>query len=275
MLPHDFAPASEGLTPPGVPIADSVWIEPYPDEAIGLLDGKAGPEASYEQHEAIELAFVAALQHLAPNQRATLLLREVLGFSAQETADALGTTVASVNSALQRARAAVSERVPARTQQATLRSLGDRALRDLVDRYVAAWESCDVPAFTALLAQDATFAMPPLQTWYAPRDQIAVWARESPMSGGWRWRMVPTRANAQPALAAYAWDDTAGAYLPFALNVISLRANVVSDVTAFIVRVTEAPDATDYRRFPEQGMDRARLTGAFGRFGLPARLGIG
>ncbi len=180
MLPHDFSPAVDGTTAPGVPIADSVWIEPYPDQAYGLPVGKSSPEASYEQHEAVELAFVAALQHLAANQRATLLLREVLGFSAQETADTLGTSVASVNSALQRARAAVSERVPERTQQTTLRALGDRALSELVERYVSAWERCDVPAFTALLAEDATFAMPPLQTWYAPRDQIAVWAHESP-----------------------------------------------------------------------------------------------
>jgi RNA polymerase sigma-70 factor, ECF subfamily len=271
MLPHDFSPAVGGTTAPGVPIADSVWIEPYPDQAYGLPAGKVSPEASYEQHEAVELAFVAALQHLAANQRATLLLREVLGFSAQETADALGTSVASVNSALQRARAAVSERVPARTQQATLRALGDRALSELVERYVAAWESCDVPAFTALLAEDARFAMPPLQTWYAPRDQIAVWARESSMNGVWRWRMLLTRANAQPALAAYAWDDAASAYLPFALNVMTLRDGLLVDVTAFIVRATEAPDA-DYRRFPDQGMDRARLAGAFGRFGLPDRV---
>src|SRR5207249_7862406 len=104
-----------------------------------------------------ELAFVAALQHLPPNQRAVLVLREVLGFSAKEVAESLDTSVASVNSALQRARAAVEERVPEQTQQATLRALGDEELRELVDRYVDAWERCDVEAFAAMLAEDATF----------------------------------------------------------------------------------------------------------------------
>src|SRR5581483_2437225 len=145
-----------------------------------------------------ELAFVAALQHLAANQRAVLILREVMGFSAQESADMLDTSVASVNSALQRARAAVAERIPARTQQATLRAMGDRALQSLVDRYVSAWERSDVPAFTALLVEDATFAMPPLTTWYTPRDTIATWAEEHSMSGAWRWKALLTSANAQP-----------------------------------------------------------------------------
>jgi len=178
VLPHDFGPAAEGHTRPGAPAAESAWIEPYPDEALGVPAGRAAPEAGYEQREGVELAFVAALQHLGANQRAVLLLREVLGFSAQESATMLDTTVASVNSALQRARTAVRERVPARTQQATLRSLGDRALHQLVDRYIEAWERCDVSAFAALLAEDASFAMPPLTTWYAPRDTVAQWARE-------------------------------------------------------------------------------------------------
>jgi RNA polymerase sigma-70 factor, ECF subfamily len=274
VLPHDFGPAAEPHTPPGAPVTESVWLEPYPDESIGLQAGRAAPEASYEQREGVELAFVAALQHLAANQRAVLILREVMGFSAQEVATMTGTTVASVNSALQRARAAVRDRVPERSQQATLRTLGDHGLRELVDRYVRAWERCDVDAFTELLVEDATFAMPPLATWYTPRETIAAWARESSMSGAWRWRSVLTRANAQPALAFYAWNDPAGAYLPFALNVLSLRGGLVSDVTAFIVRSTDSRDPEAYVRFPEQPIDPQRLTAAFERFGLPERLSL-
>jgi len=272
VLPHDYGPAAAPHTPPGAPAMESVWIEPYPDEAIGVSDRRAAPEASYEQREGVELAFVAALQHLGANQRAVLLLREVLGFTAQEAATILDTTVASINSALQRARAGVLERVPARTQQAALRTLGDHGLRQLVDRYVDAWERCDVDAFTALLVEDATFAMPPLTTWYSPRETIATWATEYPLSGAWRWRTVLARANAQPALAFYAWDDPAGAYLPFALNVLSLRDGLVSDVTAFIVRSTEALEPEAYVRFPEQPMDQRQLAGTFERFRLPERL---
>jgi len=272
VLPHDFGPAAEATTPPGLPVAESAWIEPYPAEALGVPATRATPEATYEQHEALELAFVAALQHLAPNQRAVLILREVLGFSAREVASALQTTVPSVTSALQRARAAVKQRVPAESQQANLRTLGDHGLRQLVDRYVAAWERCDVDAFVSLLTEDATFAMPPLSTWYTPRDAIATWARASSMSGAWRWRPLLTRANAQPALAFYAWNEAAGAYLPFALNVLSLQAGAVSDVTAFIVRSIEARDPEAYIRFPEQPIDPRQLAGTFGRFGMPEQL---
>ena len=272
VLPIDYGPAADPHTPPGEPIVESVWVEPYPDETLGLEDGFAAPEARYEQREGIELAFIAALQHLAANQRAVLILREVLGFTARETADMLETTVASVNSALQRARSAVEERVPEQTQQAALRSLGDDDLRDLVARYVDAWEQCDVDAFAAMLAEDATFAMPPLATWYRTRDGIDAWARLSPLSGAWRWRTVFTRANGQPALAFYAWDEDTQAYLPFALNVLSLRGREISDVTAFIVRSTEATEAEAYERFPDQPFDPRRLAGAFERFGVPDRL---
>jgi RNA polymerase sigma-70 factor (ECF subfamily) len=165
VLPIDYGPATDPHVAPGEPVVESVWLEPYPDEIVGIPDGFAAPEARYEQRESVELAFIAALQHLPATQRAVLILREVLGFSAKEVADTLDTTVASVNSALQRARAAVEDRVPDESQQATLRALGDDELRRLVDRYVDAWERCDVEQFATMLAQDATFAMPPLATW--------------------------------------------------------------------------------------------------------------
>jgi RNA polymerase sigma-70 factor (ECF subfamily) len=272
VLPIDYGPAADPHDLPGQPVIESVWVEPYPDDSLGLEDGYAGPEARYEQREAVELAFIAALQHLPANQRAVLILRDVLGFSAKEVAEQLDTSVASANSALQRARAAVEERVPEQTQQATLRSLGDDAVRDLVSRYVDAWERNDVEQFKAMLAEEATFTMPPLATWWHGRDSIAIWATNSSMSGDWRWKAVFVRANGQPALGFYAWDEAEQAYLAFALNVLTLSGDRVSDVTAFIVRSTESTEAEDYIRFPEQAADAARLSGAFERFGLPDRI---
>ena len=124
-------------------------------------------EARYEQRESVELAFVAALQHLPALQRAVLILREVLGFSAREVAQSLDTTAASVNSALQRARRTVDDALPERSQQQTLRSLGDERLRGIVERYVEAWESRNVDAMVAVLAEDVTFAMPPFPHWWS------------------------------------------------------------------------------------------------------------
>src|SRR3954447_11618329 len=272
VLPIDYAPATDPHTGPGEPVVESVWVEPYADEKLGLEDGLAGPEARYEQRESVELAFIAALQHLPATQRAVLILREVLGFSAKEAAGTLDTTTASVNSALQRARATIDERVPEQSQQETLRSLGDDEVRELVDRYLDAWERRDVQAFASMLAEDATFAMPPLATWYDTREGIATWAAASPMSGDWRWRAVFTRANGQPSLGFYAWDDGEQAYLPFALNVLTLRGREITNVTAFINRSIEASDPEAYERFPEQPADPRTLEGTFGRFGLPDRL---
>ena len=269
VLPHDFGPASAGNMPPGAPQIESTWIEPYPTQGMGITPSDVNPEASYELREGLELALVAALQHLAATQRAMLILREVIGFSASEVATMLQTSVPSVNSGLQRARAAVRERVGPRTQQQALRSLGDDDLHRIVNRYVEAWEGNDVDAFTSLLVEDATFAMPPLATWYAPRAAIATWARAFPLSGAWRWKTVLTEANAQAALVFYSWDEAAQAYLPFALNVLSLRHGLVSDVTAFIVRAIDAPEPEAYQRFPEQPLDARQVNMTFERFGLP------
>src|SRR5947208_1593602 len=123
VLPIDYSPAADPHDGPGEPVVESVWVEPYPDERLGLEDALASPEARYEQRESVELAFIAALQHLGARQRAVLILRDVLGFSAREVAEALDTTPASVDSALQRAHKTVDERLPERSQQATLRAL--------------------------------------------------------------------------------------------------------------------------------------------------------
>jgi RNA polymerase sigma-70 factor, ECF subfamily len=272
VLPIDYGPAADPHEGPGEPVVESVWLEPYPDERLGLEDGFAAPDARYERRESVELAFVAVLQHLPATQRAVLILREVLGFSAREVAESLDTTVASVNSALQRARRAAEDRLPERSQQATLRSLGDRRLTEIVDGYVDAWERGDVDEVVSRLAQDATFAMPPLRTWYRGRDALATFLAGWPLSGAWRWRHVRVRANGQEALAFYSWDPELGSYEPFALNVLSLSGPLISDVTAFVTRSTGRSEREVYGRWPEQPADPSRLRGFFERFGLPDRL---
>ena len=173
IIPVDYGPAADPHEAPGVPLAETVWVEPYPDDQIGIEEVGSAPEAHFEQREAVELAFVAALQHLPARQRAVLILREVLGFSAKETAQSLDTTVASVNSALQRARGAVDERLPDQSQQETLRSLGDERLGEIVKSYMDAMERGDVDTVVGMLAEDAAWSMPPLSTWYRGHDGIA------------------------------------------------------------------------------------------------------
>jgi RNA polymerase sigma-70 factor (ECF subfamily) len=272
VLPIDYGPASDPHSGPGEPLIESVWVEPYPDEQLGLDDAFAGPDARYELRESVELAFIVALQHLPASQRAVLILREVLGFSAKEVAGTLETSVASVNSALQRARASLDKRLPDQSQQATLRSLDDDELRGLVDSYVDAWERADVDAVVALLTEDAAIAMPPLASWFGPRDELAIFLAEFPLSGAWRWKTVRTTANGQVALAFYAWDDEAQAYLPFALNVLTLRGAKVADIVAFAVRSIEPSEREAYARWVDQPVDETRLESTFDRFGLPARL---
>jgi RNA polymerase sigma-70 factor, ECF subfamily len=272
VLPLDYGPASDPHDgPPGQPITETVWIEPYPDERLGVEDGLASPEARYEQRESVELAFTAAVQHLPATQRAVLILREVLGFSAREVAESLDTTTASVNSALQRARKTVAERLPAESQQQTLRSLGDRKVREIVEAYMDAMSRGDVGKVVSMLAEDAAWSMPPLASWYRG-DQIEGFLRIGPLSGEWRWRHVPVTVNGQAAAGSYAWHDAAGAYLPFALDVLTLRGDRIAEITSFITRaLADADDPEYYERFPDQAGDPAK-TAAFERLGLPPRL---
>ena len=248
VLPIDYAPASApgpGGTERALP--EELWIEPYPDEALGVPDGAAAPDVRYERREALELAFVAALQHLPARQRAVLVLRDVLGFSASEAAEAFATTVPSVNGALRRARAAVDERLPDCSQQATLRALGDRGLRDLAERFADSFERGDIEAILAMLVEDATFEMPPYPEWCRGREAIgSSWL----MPGGPppRLRYAQTRANGQLALGVYLIDPAEGGYVPLALDVLTLRGALISDVMAF------------------------RAPVVFRRFGLPERL---
>ncbi len=272
VLPVDYGPPTDPHAGPGEPIVETVWIEPLPDEDLGLDDGLAGPDARYEQREAVELAFVAALQHLPPNQRAALILCEVLGFSAKEAAESLDATVAGVNSALQRARRTLEERLPDQTQQQTRRALGDERMEEIVDRYVNAWLRDDVATVVEILAEDACFSMPPLGSWFRGTEGLRTFLAGWPLSGAWDWRTIRTTANGQPAIGFYTWDTDEQAYLPFALNVLTFRGERISDVTAFVARSIEATEREAYARWPDQPADPRRLQGTFERFGLPERL---
>jgi RNA polymerase sigma-70 factor (ECF subfamily) len=225
VLPIDYAPAvADPHAEPGAPVVESIWLEPYPD---------LGPEASYEQRESIELAFVAALQHLPARQRAVLILRDVLGFSGDEVAGTLEMSPAAVYSALQRAHKAVDQRLPERTQQATLDALGDEALRAIVREFVDAWERADVDALAARLAEDAALAMPPNPEWYRGRDTVATFLGNFPLTGRTRWRVLPTSANGQPAFGHYIFSDEAGAFVANELSVLTLAGDRIAALTVF------------------------------------------
>ena len=234
VLPVDYGPAADPHNGPSEPVTEAPWLEPYPDERLGPSSGLASPEARYEQLEGVELAFIAALQHLPARQRAVLILRDVLGFSARETATVLATTPVSVDSALQRAHKTVDERLPEQSQQATLRSLSDDALRHVVQRYVTAWERNDVGTLAAMLAEDAKLVMPPLPAWYSGREQVTAFLTGGPMAGATRWRLIAARANGQLAFGLYAWDGKTQTFLPRAVDVLTLRGTHIQEITAFL-----------------------------------------
>jgi RNA polymerase sigma-70 factor (ECF subfamily) len=248
VLPIDYAAAADPHDGPAEPLAESVWLEPYPDAELGLVGDLLGPDARYEQRESIELAFTAALQHLPARQRAVLILRDVLGFSARETAEALETTPVSVDSALQRAHRTIDERVPHQSQQATLHALGDTKLRKLVSRFADAWERHDVDTVVAMLADDARMTMPPQPSWYRGRDAIATFLHRRPLSEDKRFRLRPTSANGQPALAGYIWDEQTRSFEAESIIVLTLRDERIDEITAF------------------------RTPGLFPLFGLPEQL---
>ena len=270
VLPIDYGPSTDPHDGLGLPLAETVWVEPYPDETMGVEDGLASPDARFERRESLELAFVAALQLLPASQRAVLILREVLGYSAKEVAATLETTVASVNSALQRARKTIDDKLPERSQQETLRALGDEQLTEIVDAYMDALQRGDVPRVVSMLAEDAAWSMPPLPTWFGGIEEITGFLEFGPLSGTWRWRHMPTRVNGQAAVGAYTWDEAEGAYLPFALDVLTFEGDRIKEVTAFITRTVEGTDQDYYTNWPNQPLDRARFV--FEQFGLPGRL---
>jgi RNA polymerase sigma-70 factor (ECF subfamily) len=246
VLPMDYGPAAQaGDAGPDEPLDSALWIAPYPDELADPGRENAGPETRYAQRETVELAFVAALQHLPPRQRGVFVLRDVLNFSGKEVAEMLETSTVSVASSLQRAREAIEQRLPQGSQQENLRKVGDARLRKLVGEIVEAFERGDVEAILAMLTEDATFSMPPYATWYQGRDQVAdSWLVPKDQPTGLRF--LPTRANGQLALGVYKLDEASNSYRPIALEVLSLRGELIAEVTAFrdpaLIRLFALPE---------------------------------
>ena len=228
-LPMDFGSSSDRAVVGDVPLTEVAWLGPYPDSDLTV-----GPAAHYEQREAVELAFVAALQHLPGNQRAALLLFDVLGFSAAEIAETMDTSTASVNSALQRARSIVAEKVPSPSQQLTLRAIDNARLREIVATYSAALERGDIDALVELLTADVTWSMPPMAHWYRGLDAVTDFVVTVPMTGCGSWQHIPISANGQPAVAAYLWNEDARAHLRWSINVLTMRGERIAEVTSFV-----------------------------------------
>ena len=243
-------PAMAGLRPPEpTRLGEVLWLEPYPDDLLaGLADSAPGPEARYESAESISLAFITAVQLLPPRQRAVLVLRDVLGFRASETAQLLSTTEESVTSALKRARGTLEQRRPTRDQRQSPPP-GLPAERDLVRQLTAAFAEGDVDGVVALLTADAWFTMPPLPLEYQGRDLAKRFLEATALRPGWTVTLVEprTRANGQPAFGFYASDTRTGQAYTIGLLVLTLSGDRISAMTRFD-------------------------SGVLGRFGLPVTI---
>lgn len=230
-LPDRYGPATVQM-PDGKPATEVAWLDPYPDSELeGIADGAPNPEIRYAASESVKLAFVAAIQHLPPRQRAAILLCDVLGWAASETAALIGGSTASINSALQRARETLAKHYP--KGQSLTAAAPDREQRELLDRYLKAWEALDADNFAALLKEDATYTMPPLPQWYAGRHSIRTFFE-------WAWmlyngfRLVPTLANRQPAFAAYSRSNPEAPFTTHSIHVLTLVNEKISDLTLFV-----------------------------------------
>jgi RNA polymerase sigma-70 factor, ECF subfamily len=234
ILPPQVAPAGDPAAPPPPP-ADLPWLQPYPDRLLEPI-APAGdePGAVVVARETIELAFLAAIQHLPPRQRAAFILRDVLGWSSKETALLLKASVASVNSALQRARATLRDRLPERRTEWAPSSGPSEEERELLRRYVEAHERSDADALAELLREDARLVMPPHPTWYSGREAIMTAMRQGFDPDFGRLRTLVAAANMQPAAAHYLRAPGESAYRPLALDVLRLDRGRVSEITSFV-----------------------------------------
>ena len=223
-----------GIEPPEPSrLGEVVWLEPYPDALLeGAINVPLGPEARYDQTEAISLAFVTALQVLPARQRAVLILREVLGYHANEVADMLDTTVESVNSALKRARASLQRRLSPIGEREPPPAPDSPAEQELVAKFVRAYQSGDVDALVALLTADVNVSMPPVPLEYHGRDVVARFYA-SVMPPGRRYDLVPTRANGQLAFGAYLRAPAGGIRHGAGLLVLTLTGDQICAMTRF------------------------------------------
>jgi RNA polymerase sigma-70 factor (ECF subfamily) len=237
VLPHQVAPPSDPRYPQP-PRTGIEWLQPLPDrlwEPVAPRDDE--PDAAVVTRETIELAFLAAIQHLAPRPRAVLILRDVLGWPAKQTAATLDASVASVNSALLRARAVLREHLPQRRLEWAPSAVPTEQERAVLRRYMDAVERADLAAVAGLLADEVRTTMPPFPVWFQGRDAViaalaASWDAESPAYAG-RFRMVPAGANRQPAAAAYVRGPGDPAYRAFAIAVLRIEGDRIAEITAF------------------------------------------
>jgi RNA polymerase sigma-70 factor (ECF subfamily) len=234
-MPTDVALAADPLAKPA-PASEILWLEPYPDRLLEqVADDALGPDETYVARETIELAFLAAIQHLPPRQRAVLILRDVLGWSARETAEIVGTSVIAGNSALQRGRETLKQHLPERRVEWAETRTPDADEQLLLERYMDAWSRMDVDGLVALLAEDARLAMPPTRAWYSGREAIAAFLANLPLRPSARRHIhVPTRANRQPAFAVFLAGDPGMAPRPFALEVLRLEDGLIAEIDIFL-----------------------------------------
>lgn len=226
MTSPEHAPPLQATGELGEMVTGPVWVEPWPGEDLASTD--EDPAATLQRREHVALAFVAALQHLPGTQRAVLLLREVLEYSAAEAAGMLDTSVASVNSALQRAQKTMKERMPPAQGQ----RLDDPALHDVLQRFVHAWENRDIAAMVSLLAEDARFTMPPLPSWFSGRRAVAMFFAERVFQTP--WRLQPLRGNGQPGFACYMQQAGDDRFRPGGVVLLHLQAGRVQAIDSFI-----------------------------------------
>ena len=230
VLPYDVAPAADPTaTPP--PAAERPWLEPYPDRLLGgIASPDPEPDAVAIGRETIELAFLAAIQHLPPRQRAALLLRDVLGWPARDVAAALETTVAAANSALQRARTTLRKRLPER-RAGWVRPRATEEELAILRRYIEAQERRDEAAITALLREDVRVAFPPMPLWYAGRDAFDTAREKFALPGD--YRLLPTGANGQPAIAGYLQSPGETVYRALIIEVLRIEDGRIAEIIDF------------------------------------------